>query len=88
MMLNLCLAQISEQASAIFEEIMRQDRLPIDMSSPLEPMSLTDYIEDCRMKLWEHAFNSTFKGHDCFKKTDDFLGFKGADLAVRRVLFR
>lgn len=67
---------------------MRQDRIPIDMESALEPMSLAEYIEDCRMKLWDCAFISTFKGHDCFKKLDDFVGFKGADLAVRRVLFR
>lgn len=40
------------------------------------------------MKLWEHAFNSYFKGHDSFKKIDDFHGFKGCDLLVRRVLFR
>lgn len=88
LVLNSLPTQISEQASSTFEEIMRQDRIPIDMGSPLEPMSLSEYIEDCRMKLWDHAFLSTFKGHDCFKKSDDFLGFKGADLVVRRVLFR
>lgn len=80
--------QISEQASISFEDIMRQDRLPIDMESPLEPMTLAAYIEDCRMKLWDHAFNSHFRGHDCLKKSEDFVGFKGAELVVRRVIFR
>ena len=80
--------QITEQACNLFDEIMRQDRVVIDMAVALEPLSLTSYIEDCRMKLWEHAFSSYFRGHECFKKNDDFVGFKGTDLLVRRVLFR
>jgi hypothetical protein len=67
---------------------MRQDRLPINMSLASEPMLLPAYIEDCRMKLWEHAFNTYFRGHDSFKKGDDFVGFDGYDLVVRRVLYR
>ena len=47
--------QISEQSSIIFEETMRQDRLPINMSLDSEPMLLPAYIEDCRMKLWDHG---------------------------------
>ena len=80
--------QITEQASNLLDEIMRQDRIQIDMSVPLEPLSLPAYIEDCRMKLWEHAFSSYFRGHDSFKKSDDFVAFKGTELLVRRVLFR
>jgi hypothetical protein len=80
--------QIIEQACIAFDEIMRQDRLKIDMSVPLEPLSLPAYIEDCRMKLWEHAFSTYFRGHDCYKKSDDFVAFKGTELLVRRVLFR
>jgi hypothetical protein len=80
--------QISEQANIVFEETMRQDRLPLNMSLASEPMLLPAYIEDCRMKLWEQAFNTYFKGHDSFKKADDFVGFNGTDLLVRRVLFR
>ncbi len=84
-----CIAcQISEQASTMFEEIMRQDRPPINMSLATEPMSLAAYIEDCRMKLWDHAFNTYFRGSDSFKKSDDFFGFNGSELVVRRVLFR
>ena len=80
--------QISEQASMIFEETMRQDRLPINMTLATDPMSLAAYIEDCRMKLWDHAFNTFFRGSDSFKKGDDFFGFNGSELVVRRVLFR
>ena len=67
---------------------MRQDRLPINMTLDSEPMLLPAYIEDWRIKLWEHAFNTYFRGHDSFKKGDDFVGFEGSDLVVRRVLFR
>ena len=80
--------QITEQACILFDEIMRQDRIKIDMTLPLEPQSLPAYIEECRMKLWEHAFSSYFRGHESFKKSDDFVAFKGSDLLVRRVLFR
>lgn len=80
--------QIEEQACNLFDEIMRQDRIPIDMTVQEEPRPLAAYIEDCRMKLWDHAFSSYFKGHDCFKKSEDFVGFKGTDLLIRRVLFR
>ena len=67
---------------------MRQDRLPINMSVPIEPLSLTAYVEDCRMKLWDHAFNTFFRGQSSFKKGDDFVVFNGSELVVRRVLFR
>ena len=40
-------SQISEQANMIFDETMRQDRLPINMSVPSEPLLLPAYIEDC-----------------------------------------
>jgi hypothetical protein len=84
-----CLAyQISEQASIIFEETMRQDRHPINMIFASEPMLLSAYIEDCRMKLWDHAFSTYFRGSDSFKKSDDFVGFSESDQVVRRVLFR
>ena len=58
------------------------------MSTAIEPMLLPAYIEDCRMKLWDHAFGTYFRGPDSFKKGDDFVGFNGSDLVVRRVLFR
>lgn len=72
----------------MFEDIVQQDRIPIDMSVPSEPLALAAYIEECRITLWDHAFVSVFRGHDCFKKIDDFQGYKGTDLVVRRVLFR
>ena len=67
---------------------MSQDLLPINMSLASEPILLPAYIEDCRMKLWDHAFNTYFRGDDSFKKDDDFVGFNGIDLLVRKVLFR
>jgi len=40
------------------------------------------------MKLWEQAYNTYFRGQDSLKKCDEFVGFEGSDLVVRRVLFR
>ena len=58
------------------------------MTVPTEPLSLEAYVEDCRMKLWEHAFLPFFKGTEAFNKTIDFKEFKGSDLVVRRLLYR
>ena len=80
--------QISDQASNIYEETVRQDRLVINFDVPSEPLSLVAYIEDCRMKLWDNAFPTFFRGQDAFNKTHEFEGFNGTDLIVRRVLFR
>ena len=67
---------------------MRQDRLAINFDLASEPLTLAAYIEDCRMKLWDNAFLTFFRGQEAFNKTLDFLGFNGTDLLVRRVLFR
>ena len=84
-----CIAyQIYEQANIIFDETMRQDRLPISMSVASEPLLLPAYIEDCRMKLQDHAFSTYFRGHNFVKKNDDFVGFNGSKLVVRRIVLR
>ena len=58
------------------------------MFVPSEPLTLAAYIEECRIGLWDHAFISVFRGHDCFKKSDDFQGYKGTNVLVKIVLFR
>lgn len=80
--------QLSEQATNLFDDIMRQDRIPINMNVEGEPLTLSTYIEDCGMKLWDQAFNTFFRGPDSFKKSDNFVAVKGSNLVVRRVLFR
>jgi len=80
--------QITDEATSSWEEIMRQDRIPVDMSVAAEPLSLPVYIEECRMKLWDKAFVTYFRGNEAFKKLDDFAAFKGTDQIVRRVIFR
>lgn len=51
-MCTLCpTMQISDQAQIKFEEIVRNDRIVVDMGVTSEPMSLTAYVEDCRIKL-------------------------------------
>jgi hypothetical protein len=80
--------QISDQALIIFEDTVRQDRLAINFDVPSEPLTLSAYIEDCRMRLWDFAFPTFFRGQEAFNKTHEFVGFSGTDLIVRRVLFR
>jgi hypothetical protein len=80
--------QISDQSSIIFEDTLRQDKVAINFDIPSDPLTLAAYIEDCRMKLWDNAFPTFFRGHEAFNKTLEFVGFNGTDLIVRRVVFR
>ncbi len=80
--------QIEENAVESFEDIVRADNIPITMDSPLDPLPLSAFIEEWRIRLWDHAFVTYFKRHDHFKKSEDFSSFKGSDLAVKRVIFR
>ena len=80
--------QISDQASIIFDNTLRQDRLAINFEIACEPLTLAGYIEDCRMKLWDNAFLTFFRGQEGFNKTVEFGGFAGTKLVVRRVFFR
>ena len=68
--------------------IMRQDNIPIDMSSAEEPMSLSDYLESWGMKVWDTAYAAVFKGVDSFKKSSSFRAYKESTLYVRRLVFR
>ena len=72
----------------MYDDMMRQDRIVVDMTVASEPMSLSEYIEDYRMKLWDNAFSTLFRGHECFKKDQEFQNYKGVDLVLRRVIFR
>lgn len=81
-------SQISDQASTVFDEILCNDRIPININVARELLNLSAYIEDRRMQLWDHAFFSYFHGSDTFKKIDEFGKFKGVELIVRRVIFR
>ena len=68
--------------------MLKSDNIQVNMDVPTEPMTLPDYIESWRMKLWDHAFPSVFKGPEVFKKSDSFKDYKASDLAVKRVLHR
>ena len=72
----------------MFDNIVQSDNIPINMSVPGEPESLMEYVEGWRMKLWETAYTGVFKGGDTFKKYDNFKDFKGAMLAVKRLIYR
>ena len=80
--------QLEEMAIEMFESIMQQDNIPIDMSSSEEPISLSEYLESWRMKVWDTAYAAAFKGADSFKKSDSFRAYKDSTLYVRRLVFR
>lgn len=40
------------------------------------------------MKVWDIAYTGMFRGGDAYKKSDTFKDYKGAMLAVHRVIYR
>ena len=70
------------------DSITVSDNLNIDMHVSAESMSLIDYIESWRMKLWDSAYNGVFNGAESFKKFDSFKDYKGSMLAVKCLLYR
>lgn len=79
---------MEDAAIEMFETITKSDNIPIDYTVPDEPQTLPDYIETCRMSLWDHAYVGVYKGSDAFKKSDSFKDFKGSMLAVKRLVYR
>jgi len=70
-----------------FEGVVREDSINIDMKVPLQPDTLSEYIEGWRRKIWDQGFLAHLRGANYFKKSDNFTTFEGSKLAVRRVLF-
>jgi hypothetical protein len=72
----------------MFENIVKKDQLHLTMDSPMEPESFAEYLEGWRIRVWDHAFITHFRGNDVFRKSDDFKKHKGGDLVVKRVIYR
>jgi len=72
----------------MFDNIIRSDNIPVNMSIPSELESLKEYVEGWRMKLWDIAYTDMFKEVDAFKKSDNFKDYKGAMLAGHRLIYR
>ncbi len=80
--------QIQDTGAEMFDNIVKKDQLKLAMDSPQEPETFPDYVEDWRIRVWDHAFLPQFRGHDVFRKSDDFKKHKGTDLVVKRVIYR
>jgi len=79
--------QIEDAVVEYFDNVVKKDNLQVNMSTPLEPEFLLEYIEGWRRKIWDQAFGPILKGANVFKKSDSFTNYNGLNLAVRRVLF-
>jgi len=75
-----------EVGTKMFDNFVKKDQLALNMNSPLEPDSLADYIEDWRIRVWDHAFLVYFRRHDVYKKSDDFRKHKAFDQVVKHVV--
>jgi len=80
--------QIEEGAVEYFDSVVSKDGLQVNLNTAHMPMTLPDYIEEWRRRIWEQGFGPFLKGGKGFKKSDVFSNVEGSDLAIRRVLFR
>ena len=58
----------------------------LDKSKSFEKFS--DYMEDCRVSVWEKAFLTYFSGSDLYKKGTIFKDFKDSGNVVKRLWLR
>jgi hypothetical protein len=72
----------------LFETIVHKDNVPLNMGVPTEPKTISQFIESWRVKLWDKAFPTIYKGAEHFKKSDSFKEYKGSELVVKRVVYR
>jgi hypothetical protein len=50
--------------------------------------TMAAYLEKWRMQLWDLAFSIVFKIVCPFKKSDVFVDYRGANLLVKRVIYK
>jgi len=48
--------QIEDDAMEYFDNIVKKDNVLVNMSTPLEPEFLPEYIKGWRRKIWDQAF--------------------------------
>jgi len=80
--------QIKEVVVEYFDIVVSKDGIQVNLNTPLEPMTLPEYIEKWRRRIWEQGFGPFLKGGKGFKKSDVFSNVEGLDTVVRRLLFR
>jgi len=83
-----CIHPDREGAVEYFDSVVSKDCIQVNLNTLLEPMTLAEYIEEWRRRIWEQGFGPFLKGGKGFKKSDMFSNVEGSDLAVRRILFR
>lgn len=80
--------QLEDAVVKLFESMVKGDNIPINMTIPQEPQTLTEYVEGWRLKIWDQGFLSILRGANPFKKNDNFGSFEGSKEVARRVVFR
>jgi hypothetical protein len=71
-----------------FNTIVAKDGIVLSLGGLDGPDTLPTYLDKWCMQLWDLAFTTIFKGVCPFKKSDVFVDYRGANLLVRRVIYR
>jgi hypothetical protein len=83
-----CIFQLIDAAVDSFNTIVAKDGIVLSLGGLDGPDILPAYLEKWRMQLWDLAFTTIFKGVCPFKKSDVFVDYRGANLLVKKVIYR
>jgi hypothetical protein len=71
-----------------FNSIVAKDGIVLNFSGLNGPDILPAYFKKWGMQLWDLAFSTIFKGVCPFTKSDVFVDYCGANLLMKRVIYR
>jgi hypothetical protein len=80
--------QLIDVAIDSFNSIVAKNGIILNLGRLDGPNTLPAYLRKWRMQLWNLAFSTIFKGVCPFKKSDVFVDYHGANLLVKRVIYK
>jgi hypothetical protein len=83
-----CVFQLIDAVVDSFNSIVGKDGIVLNLGGLDGSDTLLAYLQKWRMQLWDLAFSIVFKGVCPFKKSDVFVDYCGANLLVKRVIYR
>jgi hypothetical protein len=82
-----CTFQVIDATVDSFNTTVAKDGIVLNLGGLDGLDTLPTYLEKWRMQLWDLTFSSVFKDVSPFKKSDDFLDYRGSNLLMKRVIY-
>jgi hypothetical protein len=83
-----CIFQLIDAIVVSFNTIVAKDGIVLSLGGLDGPDTLPTYLDKWCMQLWDLAFTTIFKGVCPFKNSNVFVDYRGANLLVKKVIYR